>query len=146
MKICFIILAHHQPKIFHKLIKQLCWENSDIIVHIDRRSNFEEFVVTGHDNVYFMNNRKSVYWGGWSLTRTICECLEYGLEDLKACFVDARHGEQKAYKLKINRFLAGCIDKLERTLNKYLLPREINWISYFSDNSPHYKVARHYIK
>ena len=192
MKICFIILAHHQPKIFHKLIRQLSGENSDIIVHIDKRSDLQEFELTGHSNIHFVKNRKKVVWGGWSLTSTICECLEYGLEvsdadyfmylagtdfpikdrqfiinflaanhpvnylnyyplvpgiwgygliekyhlmDLKARFMDVRHGKQELYKLKINKFLAGLVSKAEMLLNKYLLPRKKSWASFYSGSS-----------
>lgn len=80
MKVCFIILAHHQPKIFHKLVRELCWENSDIIIHVDKRSDLQEFVIKGHNNIHFVKNRKKVVWGGWSLTSTICESLEYALK------------------------------------------------------------------
>ena len=192
MKVCFIILAHYQPKIFHKLIRQLSWENSDIIVHIDKRSDLKEFELTGYKNIHFTKNRKKVVWGGWSLTSTICECLEYGLEvsdadyfmylagtdfpikdrqfinnyltanhpvnylnyyplvpgiwgyglintfrlkDLKAHFIDVRHGQQEQHKLKINQSLADIVSKIEVLLNKHLLPRDKSWISFYSGSS-----------
>ena len=192
MKICFIILAHHQPGVFHRLVKQLCWDNSDIIVHIDKRSDLSEFEVTGHDNIHFIKKRKKVVWGGWSLTSTICECLEYALEvsdadyfmylagtdfpikhrqvisgflaekhpinflnyyplvpgiwgyglirtyrlrDLKACFVDERHSESGRQKVGINQFLANLVGKTEVHLNKYLLPRDKSWVSFYSGSS-----------
>jgi len=192
MKVCFIILAHHQPAIFHKLIKQLSWENSDIIVHIDKRSDLKEFELPDQNNIHFIRKRKKVVWGGWSLTSTICKCLEYALEvsdadyfmylagtdfpikhrqfinkfltenrpvnflnfyplvpgiwgygliqkyrlkDLKARFIDVRHGKQKQHKLKINKFLAGIVSKIEVLLNKYLLPRNKDWLSFYSGSS-----------
>ena len=192
MKVCFIILAHHQPNIFHKLIRQLSWENSDIIVHIDKRSDIKKFELTGHDNIHFVKNRKKVVWGGWSLTSTICECLEYGLEvsdadyfmylagtdfpikhrrfissflaanhpvnflnyyplvpgiwgyglingyrlkDLKARFIDTRHDKQEQHKLKVNKSLADIVSKIEVLLNKYLLPRDKGWVSFYSGSS-----------
>lgn len=192
MKVCFIILAHHQPAIFHRLVKQLTWQNSDIIVHIDKRSDLKEFELPDQSNIHFIRKRNKVVWGGWSLTSTICKCLEYGLEvsdaeyfmylagtdfpiehrqvinefltenhpanflnyyplvpgiwgyglikyyqlkDLKARFIDERHGEQKQHKLKINLFLAGFVRKIEFLLNKYLLPRNKDWISFYSGSS-----------
>jgi hypothetical protein len=80
MKICFIVLAHHQPSIFHKLINRLAGFNADIIVHIDKRSDLAKFEITDHPNVHFVEKRYKVHWGGWSLTSTICKCLKYGLE------------------------------------------------------------------
>lgn len=192
MKVCFIILAHHQPKIFHRLIRQLCWENSDIVVHIDKRSDLKKFEIEGYNNIHFVKNRKKVVWGGWSLTSTICECLEYALEvsdanyfmylagtdfpikhrqlitsflaenhpvnflnyyplvpgiwgygliknyrlkDLKARFIDERHGKQEQHKSGINKSLAGIVSKIEVLLNKHLLPRDKSWISFYSGSS-----------
>jgi hypothetical protein len=192
MKVCFIILAHHQPNMFHKLIRQLSWENSDIIVHIDKRSDLKKFEITGHEKIHFVKTRRKVVWGGWSLTTTICECLKYGLQvsdadyfmylagtdfpiknrqlitsflaanhpvnflnyyplvpgiwgyglisryrlkDLKARFIDERHGNQEKHILRINRSLVGIVSKIEVLLNKYLLPRNKDWISFYSGSS-----------
>src|SRR5689334_11523060 len=79
MRICFIVLAHHQPKIFRKLIHHISWTNSDVVIHIDKRSEMNKFFISGLPNVHFMKERKRVHWSGWSLTKTICEALEYGL-------------------------------------------------------------------
>jgi hypothetical protein len=192
MKVCFIILAHHQPTVFHRLVRQLCLGNSDIIVHIDKRSDLGEFKVTGHDNVHFVKKRNKVVWGGWSLTSTICECLEYALEisdadyfmylagtdfpikhchfisdflakkhptnflnyyplvpgiwgyglissfrlrDLKARFVDERYSKPGRRKVRMKQFLAGLVGKVEVLLNKHLLPRDKDWISFYSGSS-----------
>ena len=80
MKICFVVLAHHQPQMFQKLIRNISWPNSDVVVHIDKRSDINQFPISGFANVHFMKNRKRVHWSGWSLTKTICEALEYGLK------------------------------------------------------------------
>jgi hypothetical protein len=192
MKVCFIILAHHQPAIFHRLVKQLSWENSDIVVHIDKRSDLKEFELPEQDNIHFIRKRNKVVWGGWSLTSTICRCLEYALEvsdadyfmylagtdfpikhpqhistylaenhpanflnyyplvpgiwgyglikyyrlkDLKARFIDERHGAQKEHQSTINQFLAGVVGKIEMLLNRHLLPRDKDWISFYSGSS-----------
>jgi len=79
VKVCFIIMAHHQPKVFHKLLRQLCWPNSDIVVHIDKRSDLEDFEIPGKNNVHFLKSRNKVHWAGWSQTRTMCELLKAGL-------------------------------------------------------------------
>ena len=192
MKVCFIILAHHQPVVFRRLIKQLSWENSDIVVHIDKRSDLKEFKLPDQDNVHFIRKRNKVFWGGWSLTSTICECLEYALEvsdadyfmylagtdfplkhrhvisrylaenhpanflnyyplvpgiwgyglikyyqliDLKARFIDERHGKTERRERKLNLFLAGIVSKFVALLNRKLLPRNTDWISFYSGSS-----------
>jgi hypothetical protein len=80
MKICFIVLAHHQPRIFHELIRNITWPNSDVVVHIDKRSDINQFPISGFANVRCMQNRRRVHWSGWSLTKTICAALEYALQ------------------------------------------------------------------
>lgn len=79
MKICFVVLAHHQPQMFRKLIRHISGDNCDVVVHIDKRSNINDFAVSGVANVHFMERRKKVYWSGWSQTRTYCEALQYAL-------------------------------------------------------------------
>lgn len=173
-------------------MRQLCWDNSDIIVHIDKRSELSKFEITGHNNIHFVKQRKKVVWGGWSLTSTICECLEYALEvsdadyfmylagtdfpirhrqlisdflaekypanflnyyplvpgiwgyglistyrlrDLKARFADERHSESVREKNRGSQFLAGLVGKTEVLLNKYLLPRDKSWVSFYSGSS-----------
>jgi hypothetical protein len=59
----------------------------------------------------------------------------YRLRDLKACFEDERHSESGRQKIWINQFLAGLVGKTEMLLNKYLLPRNKDWISFYSGSS-----------
>jgi hypothetical protein len=151
-----------------------------------------KFIVTGCNNVHYVKKRKKVVWGGWSLTSTICESLEYALEvsdadyfmylagtdfpikhrhlisnflaekhpanflnyyplvpgiwgyglistfrlrDLKARFIDERHSEPGQQKASINHFLANLIGKIEVLLNRYLLPRDKSWVSFYSGSS-----------
>src|SRR5215469_15135534 len=79
MKVCFVVLAHHQPQMFQMLIRNISWANSDVVVHIDKRSDINEFLVSGLTNLHFVNNRKRVHRCGWTLTRTLYEALRYGL-------------------------------------------------------------------
>jgi hypothetical protein len=65
--------------VFEKLIWNITWKNSDVVVHIDKRSDIDKFSVSEPTKVYFVPNRKRVHWSGWSLTETICETLEFGL-------------------------------------------------------------------
>jgi hypothetical protein len=60
---------------------------------------------------------------------------DYRLKDLKARFMDPRHGAKRDYKLKIDKFLAGLVDNIEALLNKHLLPRKKGWISFYSGSS-----------
>lgn len=83
-KICFVVLAHHQPEIFHKLIDHLQSPGIDIVVHIDKRADLQHFARPERDNIHFMRKRNKVRWGGWSLTQTILDGLAHGLEVTEA--------------------------------------------------------------
>ena len=48
MKVCFLVMGHHQPKVFHKLLGCLTVANCEVAVHIDRRSEFRQFVRSGN--------------------------------------------------------------------------------------------------
>lgn len=72
-------MAHHQPEIFRKLIDQICWKNSDIIVHIDKRSDLKKFDLPEQSNIHFIKKRNKVHWCGWSQTKTMLELLRQGL-------------------------------------------------------------------
>ncbi len=79
VKICFVVLAHHQPAVFQRLLRHVAWENSDVVIHIDRDVDIREFPDPGASNIHFMPRRRKVCWSGWSLTRCLVEGLEYGL-------------------------------------------------------------------
>jgi hypothetical protein len=80
LKICFVLMAHHQPRMFQKLLQHISSKNSDVVIHIDARSNINNFAVSGRGNVHFVTKRRKVHWTGWSQTETICEMLQHGLQ------------------------------------------------------------------
>jgi len=80
MRICFLVLAHHQPYVFHRLVSHICTPKTDIVVHIDKKSNIQEFYDNNFRNVHYLKPRQKVYWAGWSFTKTIFAMLEYGLK------------------------------------------------------------------
>ena len=79
MKVCFVIMAHHQPEMFRLLLKNLTSPSADIVVHLDRRADLSAFVNPDIPRLHFMGRRNRVHWAGWSLARTIWEALEYAL-------------------------------------------------------------------
>lgn len=66
MKFAYLIIAHNEPVIFDRLVHLLDDERNDIYVHVDSRS--DEGLFTGVSlskaNIYFMPQRRQVYWGG----------------------------------------------------------------------------------
>lgn len=80
LKVCFVVLAHHQPTVFHRLLRALSGPGRDIVVHIDRKADIEPFRNIAGPAVRFVPDRRSVYWGGWSLTKAIMGSLSFALK------------------------------------------------------------------
>ena len=62
-----------------RLIKRLTTSNSYFFVHIDRNVNIEIFYKIlkklNNQNIYYINNRAKVYWGGFSVVNAILNGL-----------------------------------------------------------------------
>ncbi|KUO57009.1 MAG: hypothetical protein APF80_15505 [Alphaproteobacteria bacterium BRH_c36] len=78
MKICFVVLAHHQPQVFQKLIRNISTREVDVVVHIDSAASIEPFRYSA-SNVHYMARRRRVRWASWSLTEVIIEGLAIAL-------------------------------------------------------------------
>lgn len=68
-KHAFLIIAHNQFGILHKLLTLLDDERNDIYVHIDKKVtdfDFEHFYHAKHSKITYLENRLSVNWAGYS--------------------------------------------------------------------------------
>ena len=77
-RVCFLVLAHHQSRVFHKLIDTLSVEAVDIVVHIDKRTNMADFE-RSESNVFFVKPRRRVHWAGWNQAKTILATMKFAL-------------------------------------------------------------------
>ena len=68
MKIFYYIIAHKNPQQLKLLVNTLQNAADIICIHIDANSDVNEFktLIPETDNVFFIKNRESVFWGGWS--------------------------------------------------------------------------------
>jgi len=80
MRICFLVLAHHQPEVFQRLLKQISSPEDDVVVHIDRRTDLRKFVTPGFPNVHYLKPRRKVFWASWKQAKTIIRMLKFGLK------------------------------------------------------------------
>ena len=71
MKIAFLILAHRHFGQLAMLVKSLALPNFDIFIHIDKKSLFNDqifsILVGDHDNVFIVDDRININWGGFSI-------------------------------------------------------------------------------
>lgn len=80
-KIAYFILAHSDEKQLKRMIDRLDYR-ADFFIHIDKKREIEPFIdiMKDYTNVFFINNREKVYWGGFSIikaTINIINCDEY---------------------------------------------------------------------
>jgi hypothetical protein len=71
MKIAYLVLAHNTPKHLMRLIKALSSARSEFFIHIDKKSNFDNFLSMNEKNIHFTKQRVSVYWGDFSQVEAI---------------------------------------------------------------------------
>lgn len=80
LKVCYLIFAHHEPQVFHQLIDVIAHEHSDVVVHLDRRSDFRLFARPEQANVHFVEPRLKGYWASWSFTRALITTIRFALK------------------------------------------------------------------
>lgn len=70
MRVAFLILAHAEPEVLRRLTVRLS-RVGDVYVHVDAKSNIEEFVGIENSNVHFCSVRVNVAWAGISMVDAI---------------------------------------------------------------------------
>lgn len=66
-RICYLILAHADPKHFEKLVNAINF-NARFFVHIDAKTNIRDFqTLSLPENLTFIQDRVRVSWGGISM-------------------------------------------------------------------------------
>jgi Core-2/I-Branching enzyme len=81
MAVAYLILAHQAPVHLGRLITSLESESSTVVVHLDRKSDPEEFMHLAGTNVRFTDERVDVQWGYFSQVEAILVLLRSGLAD-----------------------------------------------------------------
>ena len=78
MRVAHIIMAHKNPAQLSRLTKSLRHPNFDIYIHIDAKVPIHQFeeILTNHAEVFFIKERSTCNWGGFSLFKGIIECLK----------------------------------------------------------------------
>ncbi|MCI0600983.1 MAG: beta-1,6-N-acetylglucosaminyltransferase [Beijerinckiaceae bacterium] len=83
MKIAYLILAHKNPRLIARTIEALSCEDSAFFVHIDKKSNIDEFLIIEAGNVVFTEERIHVYWAEYSMVEAILILIQQALAESK---------------------------------------------------------------
>ena len=80
MKIAYLILAHENPRLLERTIRALSCRWCAFFVHIDRKSDLDDFRLADVEAVYLSNERIEVYWAEYSMVEAILLLLLQALE------------------------------------------------------------------
>lgn len=86
MKIAFLNLCHCDPDVVARVANKLTQnKNFDMYIHVDKKSDMTPFKekLAGNDQVYFIENRQKVYWGGYNAIEATFELLRTALRSEK---------------------------------------------------------------
>jgi hypothetical protein len=81
MNIAYLILAHNTPKHLRRLVTALSINSSSFFIHIDKKTNADDFLSIKGENTYFVQERVSVFWGDFSQVEAILILLQAALRD-----------------------------------------------------------------
>ncbi|GAB2644249.1 beta-1,6-N-acetylglucosaminyltransferase [Emticicia sediminis] len=99
MKIAHLILTHANPHQLSRLIERLTHPDADFYIHVDLKTDIQPFLFLKSENVKFIKNRVSVYWGAYSIVQaTVNSFEEILVADKKYDFVNLLSGQD--YPLK----------------------------------------------
>jgi len=80
MKIAYLVFAYSNPQLLRREIEALSSVDSAFFVHIDRKSNLQEFSGIKGNNVFFLNDRVTVYWAEFSGVKAITKLILHGIK------------------------------------------------------------------
>lgn len=77
MKLCHLIMTYKNAAQLNRLVKALSSPAADIYVHVDKKFDVDLFKqIEGGPNVYFIENRQRINWGGFSLVAAVIASLD----------------------------------------------------------------------
>lgn len=83
MKIGYIILCHKEPKLVAEIAERVTKGTENIaVIHVDLKSDIEKFKneISTTDQIIFVENRVSIYWGGFSSIEATMTALQLAMQ------------------------------------------------------------------
>lgn len=79
MRIAYLILAHDNPAQLGRLVAALSSRAASFFIHIDRKSNLDDFVAITDERVHFVPQRVAVHWADFSQVEAALVLLQAAL-------------------------------------------------------------------
>ncbi|WP_158799820.1 beta-1,6-N-acetylglucosaminyltransferase [Pedobacter sp. L105] len=115
MRLAHLILAHSNPLQLERLVKRLIYTQTDVYIHLDGKSNIEEFIhLERLENVFFIGKRTAITWANYSMvTATLGSFEEILKKNIVYSHINLLSGQD--YPLKsaaaIQKFMLANADK-----------------------------------
>jgi hypothetical protein len=114
MKIAYLILAHNNPGHLSRMIAALSHQDCSFFVHIDGKSNIDDFRHINGDKVHFIENRLDVYWGEYSMVEAILALIRQALAAVEGNgYLVLLSGSD--YPLRSNEYINGFFERMYGT-------------------------------
>lgn len=107
MKIAYCILCHKFNKTLKNCIELLKNNNCDIYIHVDKKSNIEDFKELENKTI-FIKNRVSISWGHYSLIEGMLELLS-STKNREYDYIFLLSGDE--LPLKTNEYIEKFLEK-----------------------------------
>jgi hypothetical protein len=79
VKIAYLLFVYKNPKLIERTIQHLSCADSAFFVHVDKKSNIDEFAPIRGKNVFFSEERLTVYWAEFSGVEAILLLMRQAL-------------------------------------------------------------------
>lgn len=79
MKIAYLVFAYKNPKLLGRIIERLSCDDSSFFIHIDAKSNLDDFAAIKGSNIFFTGKRVPVHWAEFSGIEAILILLREAL-------------------------------------------------------------------
>ena len=81
MKLAHLLLVHTNPSQVERLVKRLMYTETDIYIHLVKKSNRKEFIrLESIPNVFFITRRIKVIWGNYSMVEATLQSMKQILD------------------------------------------------------------------
>jgi len=115
MRLAHLLLIHADPEQTRRLVNRLHHADADVYIHLDAKANMADFESLAEtDNVFFIRNRVSVFWGNYSMIEAELNGFEEILETKKQySHINLLSGQDYPLKsaAEIQKFLFANADK-----------------------------------
>lgn len=146
MRVAHLIMAHKNPAQLVKLVERLHHPNFDIYLHIDAKVEIGQFeTLKNIPGLFFIKNRSTCNWGGFSLLKGIVQCTEEVLRSGTYDFINMISGQD--YPIQNSDYIYNFLkERPESIFISFEESHESEWWKKASDRYEKYHLTDYKIR